>query len=207
MTPAATAQRQYWADRPSGFLAARRSKQRSLAMRRPPLARLLALVAVATAGVSLAACSNPSSQPVTATSNSPVKATTTTALPQTTTTTAPAATSTSVTTTTVPAPSPCLGSVLAVTKNNFNGAAGQLSVGFGIGNKGSVSCTIFGYPALVLKGGGAPVPVTSHSAQGPAFRPPPRLSRSRRAGRPASSTNSPTCSRTAGSASPPAPSR
>lgn len=57
-----------------------------------------------------------------------------------------------------------------MTKNDFNGAAGELSVGFAIGNRGSVTCTIFGYPALVLTGGGAPIPVTSHSAQGPAFR-------------------------------------
>lgn len=136
-------------------------------MRRLPPTRALAIAACVLAGVGLAACS----------SNSAVRATTSTTRPTTTTSTLPptsTSTSTSSTTTTTAAPGACQGSQLSVSRNDFSGAAGELSVGFSLLNRGTVPCSISGYPTLLLEGTGAPVAVTSHSGQGPAFQLPSR---------------------------------
>jgi hypothetical protein len=134
-------------------------------------ARLLAPAALLAAGLVLAACS--SSAAPTTTTTRPRATTTSTSTSTTTTTTVagttlPSSTS-STTTTTAPAP-PCAGSALGVSRNAFTGAAGQLSVGFAVLNKGSSTCSITGYPVLFLDGSGSPVEVTSHTGEGPAFQ-------------------------------------
>jgi|GEM_PF-6219199 len=129
-------------------------------MRRLPT--VLALSTVALAGLALAACASNAGGTVTTTSTP--STTTTTVAPTST------STSTSSTTSTTAAAASCQGSELGVTRNDFSGAAGELSVGFAVVNKGSSPCSISGYPTMLLEGSGAPVSVTSHSGQGPAFQ-------------------------------------
>jgi len=126
----------------------------------PRLAVLLGIVAFA---VALGACTHSPSKSVTTTTLAP---TTTTRVPTT-----PTTTRATTTTSTVPVSlSTCLPSQLRLALAGSQGAAGTTELSFSLADSSAVSCTMYGYPGmLLLTAGGAPLPTVVTRGGGLAF--------------------------------------
>ena len=113
--------------------------------------------------VALGACSHTPSKSVTSTT---LALTTTT----TTTTTVPSTPVTTTTTTSPAALATCLPSQLHVAVTGSEGAAGTTEISFSLTDSSSLSCTMYGYPGmLLLSAGGAELPTVVTRGGGLSF--------------------------------------